>query len=360
MNEKKAMIAMSGGVDSSVAAKLMCDMGYDCVGVTMRLYDNDIVESKGKTCCSEDDVYDARMVAYKLGMQFLVFNFIEDFKENVISKFVSSYEMGATPNPCIDCNRYMKFDKLSERAKVLGYDYVVTGHYAVIDFDEQSSRYRLRKAVDHTKDQSYVLYSLTQEQLKHTLFPLGGYTKTQIRKIAEENGFINAKKRDSQDICFVPDGDYASFIKRYTGKEYPAGDYISLNGEKLGKHSGIINYTIGQRKGLGIALGHPAFVIEKDILNNTVTLGENKDLFYKKVYVKDINALSVEKFTDGMRLKARLRYNQVEQPAVLYKKVDGVVLEFDEPQRAPSAGQSAVFYNDDIVLGGGIIEKGER
>ncbi len=359
---KKAMIAMSGGVDSSVSAKLMCDKGYECIGVTMRLYDNDMIGKKcSKTCCSEDDVADARSVAYSLGMQYYVFNFSDDFDRQVISRFVSAYENGFTPNPCIDCNRYMKFEKLFNRAQTLGYDYIVTGHYARIEKDENTGRYLLKKAVDDTKDQSYVLYSLTQQQLAHTVFPLGSYRKTEIRKIAEENGFINAKKHDSQDICFVPDGDYAEFIKRYTGKDYPPGDYKDSSGRVLGKHKGIINYTVGQRRGLGIALGHHVFVLKKDIASNSVTLGEENELYFKKVIVKDLNFISVEKLEKSMRVKVKLRYRHTEQPAVIESMQDGQVLvTFDEPQRAPTAGQAAVFYDGDTVVGGGVIVKGEN
>ena len=241
---------MSGGVDSSVAAKLMLDAGYDCMGATMKLFDSDdiLMAQREKTCCSLSDVEDARSVARRLGMPYQVFNFKGDFKEKVIDKFIATYEAGGTPNPCIDCNKCLKFDTLCRRAITLGYDYVVTGHYARIDCVD--GRYRLRKALDDKKDQSYVLYNLSQEQLAHTLFPLGELHKDQVRAIAEENGFINAHKRESQDICFVPDGDYAAFIESYTGRHYPPGDFVDTQGNVLGRHKGIIRYTIGQRRGL--------------------------------------------------------------------------------------------------------------
>ena len=252
----KTLIAMSGGVDSSVAAYLIKSQGYDCIGCTMKLYDNeDIGISHNRTCCSLDDVEDARSVAYKIGMPYYVFNFKDGFREKVIEKFVRCYESGDTPNPCIDCNRYMKFDKLYERAKILGCEYIVTGHYARIEYDGE--RYLLKKALDETKDQSYVLYSLTQEQLAHTLFPLGNMRKTEVRKIAEEKGFFNADKPDSQDICFVPNGKYAEFLENYTGKAYPEGTFLSVDGTVLGKHKGIVRYTVGQHKGLGIPSEKP-------------------------------------------------------------------------------------------------------
>ena len=251
---KKAVIAMSGGVDSSVAAFLTKSRGYDCIGATMKLFNNeDVCIPREKSCCSLEDVEDARNVAHSLGIPYYVFNFTDRFREDVIDRFVDAYETGATPNPCIDCNRYLKFEKLFLRAQEINCDYVVTGHYARIEYDETSERYLLKKAADETKDQSYVLYSMTQEQLRHTFFPLGNLRKSVVRKIAQEHGFVNAKKHDSQDICFVQNGTYADFIKQYTGKEYPPGDFILKNGTVLGRHQGIINYTVGQRKRLGIA-----------------------------------------------------------------------------------------------------------
>ena len=245
----KALIAMSGGVDSSVAAYLMKSKGYDCVGVTMKLFGNsDINVSREHSCCSLDDVEDARAVAMRLDIPYYVFNFSEGFKEHVIDNFIDCYERGITPNPCIECNRHMKFYKLYNKAKELSCDYIVTGHYAVIEYNETTKRYNLKKAADDDKDQTYVLYNMTQEQLAHTMFPLGNFRKPEARKIAEENGFINAAKAESQDICFVTDGDYASFIETYTGKHYPEGDFIDKQGNVIGKHKGIIRYTIGQRK----------------------------------------------------------------------------------------------------------------
>lgn len=353
---KKALIAMSGGVDSSVAAYLTREEGYECIGCTMKLYSNEdigILET-GHTCCSLDDVEDARNVANSLGMPHYVFNFSELFREKIIDKFVDCYEKGITPNPCIDCNRYMKFDKLYERAKALGCDYVVTGHYARIV--ETEDGFRLLKAKDPNKDQSYVLYSMTQEQLAHTKFPLGGLCKDETRKIADENGFINADKPDSQDICFVPDGDYVAAIKRFSGKEYPKGDFVDLDGNIMGRHNGIVGYTIGQRKGLGISAEHPLYVCDICPDSNKVVLGTNDDLFSTEVNVKDVNWIIKYNPGDKISCCAKIRYRHREQKAVLEVLEENKArLVFEEPQRAVTKGQAAVFYDGDAVIGGGTI-----
>lgn len=351
---KKVIIAMSGGVDSSVSAFLMKKKGFDCIGATMKLYDNDEIGiSREKTCCSLDDIEDARSVARRLSMPYYVFNFKEEFEEKVIKKFISTYENGGTPNPCIDCNRYLKFEKLFQRMNELDYDYVVTGHYARIE--EKDGWFYLKKAVDDTKDQSYVLYSLTQFQLSHILFPLGEYTKNEIRDIAEAQGFLNARKKDSQDICFVPDGDYTSFIERYTGRTYPAGDFVDINGNAIGRHQGIIRYTNGQRKGLGVAFGRPMYVAGKDVEKNTVTLCTNAELFSKELKAVDFNWL-IPNPDREIKCLARVRYNMKEQPATVYRNDDNTVkVLFDEPQRAITKGQAVVLYDGDVVLGGGTI-----
>lgn len=350
----KAIIAMSGGVDSSIAASLMKEQNFDIIGVTLKLFDNDDIGDREKTCCSLSDVEDAKSVAKRLGIRHYTFNFKDDFKDEVIGRFIAAYENGRTPNPCIDCNRHIKFKRLLERAKVLGCDYVVTGHYAQIE--EENGRYLLKKGVDAKKDQSYVLYSLTQEQLKHTILPLGGLTKERVRSLAESYGFINAKKRDSQDICFVPDGDYAGFITRYTGREYPNGDFLDFDGNVLGEHKGIIKYTIGQRKGLNLALPKPMYVCRTDLVNNTVILGDDADLFSKSLDAEDINLIAVERIDAPMRVKAKIRYSQTEAGATVFQTgEDRVHLEFDEPQRAITSGQAVVMYDGDVVIGGGVI-----
>ena len=354
---KKALIAMSGGVDSSVAAYLMVKQGYECMGATMKLYTNsDIDVPKGHTCCSLDDVEDARFVAQSLNIPYYVLNFKERFKEDVMDKFVNSYENGITPNPCIDCNRYLKFEYLFNRAKELGLDYVVTGHYALIEFNEDTQRYILKKSPFPEKDQSYVLYSLTQEQLAHTLFPLAKLRKTEVRALAEENGFINAKKHDSQDICFVPDGDYVSFIEKYTNKLYPHGNFIDKDGNVLGEHKGIIRYTIGQRKGLGLSLKEPMYVMNINPIDNTVMLGTNDDLFTTTLIADDVNWISIDRLNEPIRVKAKVRYRHTEAPATVAPYEGGKIkVTFDEPQRAITKGQAVVLYDNDIVVGGGTI-----
>ena len=354
---KKAIIAMSGGVDSSVAACLMKERGFECIGATMKLFHNeDVGIPREHTCCSLDDIADARSVANSLGMPYYVMNFSDKFEEKVIDKFICAYETGRTPNHCIDCNRYLKFEKLFSRAQELGFDYVVTGHYARIEKDENSGRYLLKKAIDNTKDQSYVLYSLTQEQLKHTLFPLGEMEKNEVRALASRFGFVNAEKPDSQDICFVQNGTYADFIETHTGKHYPEGNFVDKDGNVLGKHKGIIRYTIGQRKGLGIALFKPMFVCEIRPETNTVVLGDNEDLFTTALTVKDINLISVPEIKEPKKYKVKVRYRQQEEPATVQQlDEDTLQIVFDAPQRAITKGQAAVIYDGDIVVGGGVI-----
>ena len=357
MEERKALIAMSGGVDSSVAAYLTQQMGCQCMGATMRLYDN-AIDGSGmeSTCCSLEQVEDARSVAYRLGMPYYVFNFTGDFEEKVIQKFVRCYECGATPNPCIDCNRYLKFEQLLQRALILGCEYIVTGHYAQIAKDPATGRFLLKKAADAAKDQTYFLYGLTQDQLAHTLFPLGGLNKQQVRQIAQEQGFINAKKRDSQDICFVPDGDYLAFMERYTGKHYPAGDFLDTEGRIVGTHKGAAGYTLGQRKGLGLAMGAPVYVCGKDMARNTVTVGPNEALFRRSLRADDWNWFPFAELTEPIRVWAKARSRMAEQPAWVYPEENGFArVEFDEPQRAITAGQAVVLYDGDTVIGGGTI-----
>ena len=346
-------------MDSSVAAKLLVDQGHQVAGVTLKLFSNEDIlpdEHTGRTCCSLSDIEEARTVAWKLGIDHFVFNFRELFNEKVIDNFIETYLAGETPNPCIECNRYIKFGKLIERAILLGYDYVATGHYARIDQNPQTGRYRLLRGKDRLKDQSYVLYPLTQEQLAHTLFPLGDLDKQTVRTVAEQAGFTNARKRDSQDICFVPDGDYPAFIEKKAPNKVQPGNFIDTAGNVIGTHRGVTHYTIGQRRGIAAAFGKPMYVVAKNAEDNTVTLGENEELFSSGLIAHDTNLIFPEKLTDPLPVTAKIRYSQNEQDAVISPNEDGSLrVDFTEPQRAITKGQAVVFYSGDVVVGGGTI-----
>lgn len=344
MPAEKVMVGMSGGVDSSVCAALLLGAGCDAAGVTLGL-------------CGDGGFKDAAAVCGKLGIRHYTLDLRERFRQKVMADFAAEYIRGRTPNPCIVCNRLMKFGEMLSFAESLGFDKIATGHYAAVKRAE-NGRFLLVKAADKAKDQTYVLYSMTQEQLAHAVFPLGGMAKEEVRRTALENGFENASKPDSQDICFVPDGDYAAFIEKFTGAAAEPGDFTDKSGRRLGTHRGIIRYTIGQRKGLGIALGKPVFVTEKDALANRVVLGGEEELFYRRVFVKHPNFIPFDALTGEMPVTAKLRYRHHEQPARIYPFEDGVAVEFEKPQRAPSPGQAAVFYDGDTVVGGGTIEKG--
>lgn len=356
MSQRKIVVGMSGGVDSAVAAFLLQNNGYSVSGATLRLHDESLELDANNSCCSAKEVEDAIKIATYIGIPHSVLNFKDTFRENVIDRFIRTYLEGGTPNPCVDCNRYVKFERLMSHAKELEVEQIATGHYARIQKDA-SGRYLLRKALDADKDQTYVLYALTREQLSKTVFPLGDYKKSAVREIARECGFINAEKKDSQDICFVPDGNYSAFIERQMGKRYPEGAFIDLDGRYLGKHSGMIRYTIGQRKGLGIALGKPAFVVAKDAVNNTVTLGSNEDLFTNTLTAHRINLIACDRIDAPLRVTAKVRYKQAEQTAtVIQTGEDSISVTFDAPQRAIARGQSVVLYDGDVVIGGGIID----
>ena len=340
----KAIIAMSGGVDSSVAAFLTKQNGYKLKGVTLSL-----------EVGSEGDISDAKKVAERMGFPHEVLNLREEFQKEVIDRFIDAYENSRTPNPCVICNKYIKFGRLLDYAEENGYSHTATGHYAQIEC--VNGRYILKKGVDKTKDQSYVLYSLTQEQLKHSLFPLGSLSKNEVREIALENGFVNAKKKESQDICFVPDGDYAGFIERYLGKTYPEGDFVDFDGNVLGRHKGLIRYTIGQRKGLGLALPKPMYVCKLCTDNNSVMLGDNADLFSNTLDAYDINLITTDKLDSSIRAEAKVRYSQNAQKATVWQTDDNELhIEFDEPQRAITSGQAVVLYDGETVIGGGTIK----
>lgn len=348
MVDQKVMVAMSGGVDSSVAALELLKSGADCIGAIMRLCDRLTRQATG--------VADAQRIADRLGFPLLVLDWQQLFEEKVVDAFVRCYEEGGTPNPCVYCNRHLKFDALLREALAQGCTHLATGHYAQIEQDSIIGRHLLKKAADKQKDQSYFLACLTQHQLSHTLFPLGKLTKEQVRQLAEENGFVNAKKKDSQDICFIPDGDYRAFLERYTCKSYAPGDYLDLAGKVVGRHSGAVGYTIGQRKGLGIALGAPAYVVSKDMETNTVTVGPDAALFSNSLRADNWNWIAIPELTEPLKCKARVRYRHTEQPATVYPEDNGIVrVDFEEAQRAITPGQTVVLYDGDTVIGSGTI-----
>lgn len=356
---KRVLMAMSGGVDSSVSALVLRDEGYDVEGVTLKLFDNDdacIVDEK--SCCSLKDAEDARQVCLGLGIPHFVYNFTRTFNEAVIDRFCDSYLSCLTPNPCIDCNRYVKFEALQQRRRDLGFDYVATGHYARRAFNGETGRYELLRGLDANKDQSYVLFHLNQETLAHMLFPLGELTKPRVRELAEEHGFANAHKAESQDICFVPDGDYASFIAKRTGQAFEPGDIVNRDGKVLGQHTGLIHYTIGQRKGIGVAAPEPLYVFAKDPNRNELVVDTDANTQCRAIEVADVNFIARASLPHPDRFTVKSHYRQTARSATVEQTGDDAIrIAFDEPQRACAPGQAAVVYDGDKVVCGGTISK---
>ncbi|GAE01690.1 tRNA-specific 2-thiouridylase MnmA [Clostridium botulinum B str. Osaka05] len=355
--KKKVLVGMSGGVDSSVAAYLLKEQGYEVIGVTMQIWqdDEEFIEKEGG-CCSLSAVADARRVANKIGIPFYVMNFKDAFKRNVIDYFVDEYMEGRTPNPCIACNKFIKFSSFLDKAMAMGIDYVATGHYAIIE--KQKDRHIIRKSEDDKKDQTYALYNLTQFQLERTLMPCGQYKKSQIREIAKDIGLRVHNKKDSEEICFIPDNDHGRYIKNRFPNKVREGNFVDKQGNVLGKHKGIVYYTIGQRKGLGIAFGKPMYVVDINPFKNEVVLGSIEDLLNTELVAKDINYIPFDTLKEPMEVEAKIRYSQIPSKAIITPIDDGRVrVNFHEKQRAITKGQSVVFYKDDLLIGGGIIEK---
>ncbi|MBQ8978288.1 MAG: tRNA 2-thiouridine(34) synthase MnmA [Oscillospiraceae bacterium] len=351
---KKVLLGMSGGVDSSVSAVLLMEQGYEVIGCSLQLYDADACSIREGGCCTPKDICDAKSMCASLGIKHITLSYQDMFRKYIITPFVNSYLGGRTPNPCIECNYQMKFGVMLDTAEEMGYDYAATGHYADIRFNDATGRYELCKAKDRAKDQTYVLYRLTQHQLAHTLFPLAGYTKPEIREIAAKHDLISSKKPDSQDICFVSDGDYAGYIRRYSGNEEKGGVFADKEGNILGTHGGVSRFTVGQRKGLGIALGKPVFVVSKDAKTGVVTLGDERDLYRREIDLEDVNLVSLA--ADGeYRLNAKIRYSAKEQPCTALIKGDKAHIIFDDEARAPAPGQACVLYDGDAVAAGGVI-----
>jgi len=344
---EKVLVGMSGGVDSSAAVYLLKDRGYNVTGATL-----DLIGDGGG-----HDITDAQHVAYQLGIPHSTIPAAEIFEAAVKRQFVDAYEKGLTPNPCVVCNKHIKFGFMLDWAFEHGFERIATGHYARVEYDAVSGRWLLRKSVDVRKDQSYFLYTLSQEQLSHTYFPLGQFTKEQVRELAAQAKLDCAKRPDSQDICFVPDGDYRAFIERFTGRQFHDGNIVDLEGKVLGRHNGIIGYTTGQRRGLGVSGGRPLYVVRKDIERNEVILGDEKDLYTQRISAGDVNWIAVSPPEAPLHVQAKIRFSQQSVNAVVFPEETGVTVEFEMPQRAATPGQSVVFYQDDIVIGGGIIER---
>lgn len=354
----KVVVGMSGGVDSSVAAYLLKEQGYDVIGVTMQIWQDEeqVMQEENGGCCGLSAVDDARRVAAALEIPYYVMNFKKEFKEHVIDYFVEEYQNGRTPNPCIACNRYVKWESLLQRSLSIGAEYIATGHYARV-VQLENGRYTLRRSATLAKDQTYALYNLTQDQLKRTLMPVGEYTKEEVRSIAEKINLRIASKPDSQDICFVPDGDYASYIEEEAGVKVPEGNFVLTDGTVLGRHKGITHYTVGQRKGLGLALGYPAFVLEIRPETNEVVIGTKEESMTTQLVARNLNFMSIEDLTEPLHVFTKIRYNHRGAWCTIEKTgEDEILCTFDEPQRAITPGQAVVFYDGEYVLGGGTIQ----
>lgn len=360
LDKNRVVIGMSGGVDSAVAAYVLKEQGYEVIGITMKLWEEDeenYAEDYGG-CCSLSSVEDARLVCEKLEIPFYVMNYNEQFMETVVDNFLEEYLSGQTPSPCIRCNKFIKFDELLKTAHNLGAYYVATGHYGVVGYNDSLDRYTISKSAEKKKDQTYMMYSLSQEQIKHTLMPLGDFkTKEAVRVIAEREDLIVARKKDSQELCFVIDDDYARFVKEHTLKPIPKGKFVDKQGNVLGDHKGIIYYTIGQRKGLGLTFGKPMYVVEIRPNTNEVVLGDNIDVFKSELFAKEVNFITRDTLTEPMRCQGKVRYSSKTSPCTVHAlKNNRIKVIFDEPQRAVTPGQAVVFYDDDLLVGGGVIE----